>query len=106
MSTQKSKSTSGPKFTPEFKAKVVLGLVRSDYTLAEAGAKFSVGETALSRWKQEFLERAPMLFSSGIDPSAIDKIEALEQIIGQQTVELTILKKASGLLQSRKGSGS
>ena len=65
-------------FTPEFKVKVVLCLIRGDYSLSEASAKFSVGETALSRWKQEFLERAPQLFGSSADPSGAAKIESLE----------------------------
>ena len=106
MSNPNSKLKNRRIFSAEFKARVVLELVRSEYSLAEASAKYDIKDTVLSRWKQEFLERAASVFGSSENEIDREKIAELERIIGQQAVELTLLKKASSLLQSRKGSGS
>jgi transposase-like protein len=60
-----------------------------------------------SRWKAEFIERAPEIFAT--KPSRGDeqeRIAELERMVGRLTMELETAKKASNILNSlstRKG---
>ena len=45
-------------FSAEFKAKVVLELLSGEKSLMEASREYSIKDTLLSRWKQEFLAKA------------------------------------------------
>lgn len=75
--------------------------MREEQTLNEIAAKYGVHPTLLSRWKQEFLERAPDIFKRGPDESAkelkvqIQKTGELEKLVGQLTYEVDWLKKKS-----------
>jgi transposase-like protein len=86
-------------YTPEFKAKVVLELLREEKTLSQIAADYGVHPNLLSRWKAEFLEKMPTVFSKEI--SEVDKLrkehasekEELIKQIGQLSVENVWLKK-------------
>jgi transposase-like protein len=92
-------------FTPEFKVKVVLELVRGDRSLAGSSLHYNIKETVLSRWKHEFLTRAPQVFA---EPSnaVSDEIEELKKLVGEQAIELSILKKAYGISTRQRGGSS
>ena len=92
-------------FSPDFKVRVVLELLRGDYSLSGASAHYQIKETVLSRWKQEFLERAPSLFGEKVESSA-SEIQELKGIVADQTIELSLLKKAFGLSPRRSGEPS
>ena len=47
------------RFTTELKARVVLELISGATSLAEACRQYNLKPQALSRWKTEFLEKAP-----------------------------------------------
>jgi len=81
------------RFTAEFKARVSLELVRGDMSLSQASVKYSVKDTVLSRWKQEFLERAPMVFAGSPSEQEL-RIAELERRVREQETDLLILKKA------------
>ena len=51
------------KFTPEFKAQVVLEMLTEQKSAAQASREYGIKDSVLSRWKQEFIERSPMLFA-------------------------------------------
>lgn len=88
------------KFSPEFKVKVVLELVRGEKGLMQASREYSIKDTVLSRWKQEFLERAPELFSAGgtdDQRQMIERIAELERLVGRLTFELDMAKKVFGI---------
>ena len=89
-------------FTPEFKVKVVLELVRGDRTLAGASVHYDIKETVLSRWKHEFLTRAPQVFAEP-SGSVNDEVEELKKLVGEQAIELSILKKAYGISTRSRG---
>ena len=89
--------------SPEFKARVVVELLRGDKTLSQASAEHQVKDSLLSRWKQEFLARAPAVFERGPDPDTTRRLGELEQLFKEQSLELAILKKA--LSRSPTGSG-
>jgi transposase-like protein len=88
-------------FKPEFKAQVVLDLLVTGKSLSQAGRELGIKDTVLSRWRSEFLERAPMLFERGTGPDPRDaQIGELERMLGRLTVELEMAKKVSSPIHS------
>jgi transposase len=85
------------KFTAEFKAKVVIEMITGQKGLMQASREYEIKDSVLSRWKQEFLERAPKVFEQGqkVDPEE-ERIAELERTIGRMAVELDIAKKVFG----------
>jgi transposase-like protein len=86
------------RFSAEFKAKVVLELISGEKGLMEASREYEIKDSVLSRWRQEFLERAPQVFEKPgkkVDPK--DKeIEELERMVGRMALQLDIAKKVFG----------
>ena len=94
------------KFTAEFKARVVLEMLAEQKTAAQASRDYGIKDSVLSRWKQEFVERAPLLFEQpGGSDERERRIAELERLVGRQATELEMAKKASRLLLST-GDGS
>ncbi len=95
-------------FTPEFKAQVVLDVLRGTKSGAQACREHRIKESVLSRWKQEFIERSPQVFARGQTQSRQEeRIAELERLVGQLTFELEMAKKASLVVTSRwNASGS
>jgi transposase-like protein len=84
-------------YTPEFKARVVLELISGKRTLGEASREYKVKDSVISRWRQEFLERAPQLFEqSGDKDNKAEQIAELERTLGRMTVQLELAKKVFG----------
>ena len=88
------------RFTPEFKAKVVLEALRGESSQAELCQRHNISEEQLSEWKQQFVENAASLFKSRDKPSKdeTERIAELEQLVGRLSVAVDIHKKASALL--------
>lgn len=85
-------------FTAEFKVRVVLELISGQKNLFEASRAYGVQDHTLSRWKTEFLERAPQLFSESTqdEHGAQRRIAELERMVGRLTMELDMAKKVFG----------
>lgn len=85
------------KFSAEFKAKVVLELISGSKGLMQASREYEIKDTVLSRWKQEFLERAPLVFGQAqiADPKE-ERIEELERMVGRLALQLDMAKKVLG----------
>ena len=81
-------------FDPDFKARVVLEMISGKKGLMEASREYEIKDTVLSRWKQEFLERAGQVFEQ---PQAKDQNEErlaeLERMVGRLTMQLDMAKK-------------
>ena len=93
----------GRKFSPEFKAQVVLEIVSGRKSLALASREYQIKNTVLSRWKAQFLEGAPGIFEAGRpaeEKRLRERITDLERLAGKQALQLEIAKKASRYLQS------
>ena len=89
------------KFTPEFKAKVVLDVLSGAHSPAEACRKHALSPNLLSLWKATVLERVHTLFESdGQRDEEQAKVAELEQLLGRATRQIEILKKASTLLDA------
>ena len=88
-------------FTPEFKARVVVEVISGSQSAAEVCRRYSLKPQLLSRWKAEFIENAARVFQSDEQSSQEQaRIAELERLVGRQTLELEILKKASRVLGS------
>ena len=88
------------KFTPEFKARVVLEMLTEPKSAAQASREYGIKDSVLSRWKQEFIERSPQLFEAGGSnaDNSEQRIAELERMIGRLTMELEMAKKVSKFL--------
>ena len=89
------------KFSPEFKAKVVLDILTNGKSLGQASREYGIKDSVLSRWRQEFVERAAVVFEarSGVDPRDA-RIAELERMVGRLATELEMVKKVRDYLVS------
>ena len=94
---------SSRKYSPEFKARVVLESLRGDITQAELCRRYNIASDQLSRWRKRLIEQAAKLFSDGRKDPLLERIAQLEQLVGRLTLELEILKKASSMLKGSRG---
>jgi transposase len=88
-------------FTPKFKAQVVLEELSGVKDKAQICREHQLRPQVFTRWKTEFLERAPEIFAT--QPSRGDeqaRIAELERMVGRLTMELEVAKKASNVLSS------
>lgn len=84
-------------FSPEFKARVVLEMISGEKGLMQASREYGIKDTVLSRWKQEFLERAAQVFEQPKDNQREEeRIAELERMIGRLAVKLEMAKKVLG----------
>lgn len=88
-------------FEPHFKVQVVLEALTGVKNDAEVCREHRLRSQTLSRWKVEFLERAPMVFETKQSRSKEqEQIAELERTVGRLTMELEAAKKASNILTS------
>jgi len=88
--------TSRRKFSGAFKAQVAIEALKERDSLAELSKKFEVHPNMISKWKQEFLDRAAEIFEtkSPEKQTQVD-IDKLYSKIGQLEMERDFLKKVS-----------
>lgn len=85
------------KYTAQFKAKVVLEVIRGEKSPADACRSYKIHNSVLTRWKREFLDRAHQAFESGEQTNQeAGRVAELEQMVGRLTMQLEIAKKALG----------
>jgi transposase-like protein len=94
-------------FTPDFKAQIVLEVLSGTKTQAEVCREHQLQPTLFAQWRTTFLERAPRLFQANEAQSQEAlRIAELERLLGQQALELEVLKKGFTLWGSlRRKSG-
>ena len=89
--------TTRRKFTPKFKTKVVLELLKERSSLAELAQKYELAPQQLSNWKREFLNGAEDVFEKGSKNKKAPADEEKDQLlktIGKLKVEVDFLKDA------------
>ena len=88
-------------YTPEFKTRVVLEILKEEMTLSQIAQKYEVHQNMLTKWMQEFLEYAQGAFKRGKTEAEKelraekDRSQELEKLVGQLTYEVDWLKKKS-----------
>ena len=83
------------RFTPEFKAAVVLEPFRGECSLAELCRHHNLSEDQRSKWKHQLVENAAFVWvsSRGKQSSeATERITHLEQLVGRLKLALDIEK--------------
>jgi transposase len=89
-------------YNAEFKARVVLEILKEEKSLNELSSLHGVHVNQLRNWKKEFLEQMPQIFSKNdkAERKSVEyeqKIEDLYAEVGRLTTQLSWLKKKSGL---------
>jgi transposase-like protein len=108
-------------FTPEFKLKAVKAVLSGEKRVVELCRELSVSDNTIHNWKKLYLEKGEGAFTQSVstarEPKAPlnpqeqelnalrQRVAELERFIGQQAVDLAILKKAEelSLLVSKNG---
>ena len=85
-------------YKPQLKAQAVLQVLSGTKSAAQICRDLNINETLLSRWKQQLLTHAALVFERESEASEKDeRIAELERLVGRLTMELEISKKASQL---------
>ncbi len=85
-------------YKPQLKAQVVLQVLSGTKSAAQVCRELQINETLLSRWKQQLLTHASLVFERESEASEKDeRIAELERLIGRLTMEVEVAKKASQL---------
>jgi putative transposase len=96
-------------YSKDFKAKIVLEILREEMTLNELSSRYGVHVNLLRKWKKTALEQLPQLFDrrqneqSRMQAAYEEKIERLYGEVGRLTTELSWLKKNLASMMSREG---
>ena len=86
------------RFTAKFKTQVILDLLSGRRSMAQLCREYDLKEQVVTRWRATFLDRAELLCA--VDPEReghLERIAALERLVGRLTMALDIAKKASQL---------
>ena len=89
-------------FSAEFKAKVVLEILREEETLGQIATKHQIHPTVLQKWKKTALEGLPDLFADPRKKSSGElakdsMINDLYKQVGLLSMQLEWLKKKCGV---------
>jgi transposase-like protein len=89
--------------SPEKKAEIVIRVLKEEETLAQIASEYGIHPNQVTRWKQQFLKDASVIFKNDHKPlndlkMKYDKeMEVLYGEIGRLTTQLNWLKKKSGI---------
>lgn len=110
-SQNSSSSNQRKTYTPEQKLKIVLESFQTDTTIEAVRIKYGIAASVLHRWRDEFKTNQTAIAASAFGDKRNPKSKAirsgyepgqspdeLKKIIGEQTVQIEILKKVQGLL--------
>jgi transposase len=91
------------RFSSDFKLQCVLDILSGRKNPAQICRENSVSESALCRWRQQFIERAPKIFENGSSAVSAEaqRISDLERLVGKLTLELEASKKLLSYFPSR-----
>ena len=89
-------------FSPEFKSKVVLEVIRGEKEIATIAQENEIAPNQIRNWKSEFLENAALVFDNKKEKEYKEKAlmheqetDRLYKTIGQLTTQVEWLKKKS-----------
>ena len=94
------------RYSAEFKAKVVLEVIRGEQTVAQLAAKHGLHQTLINGWKKQATKGMAEVFSGKVEAAEAAREGEIDQLhakIGQLVVERDFLARASGRL--RPGGG-
>jgi len=91
------------KYTADFKAKVVLEILREEMTVAQVSSKYEVHQSLLNKWRRTVIEGLPELLADNRKRDILIKeheaeVQELYAQIGEISSQLSWLKKKSGII--------
>ena len=89
----------GKRYSAKFKFETVIEAITSGKPDAQIAREKDVHPVTLSNWKTQFYEEGPQVFGSNKEVKNLrEKIQRLEQLLGQKEVELAL---AENFLEGR-----
>jgi transposase len=90
-----------PKHPVETKLKIVLSVISSETSQAEAARRHGVSETSIGKWKEQFLQAGRQGLEqgttaskpSGREAQMADEIDDLTRALGEAHVQIRALKR-------------
>ena len=93
--------TTHRKFKSQLKLQIVLEAIKRKGSHTEIARQYDIHPQMVTNWKREFFQKGSSVFEKEQKKeSASKKIEELEKIIGQQTIEIQLLKNFLGQTSS------
>lgn len=94
-------------YTAEFKARVVLEILREEKSIAQIASEYDVHPNQLSTWKRAVVSGLPELLADarrkdGEKEELRQQVQELYTQLGEVTSQLNWLKKKSGINPSTK----
>ena len=85
-------------YKPQQKAQAVLQVLNQTKSAAQVCRDLNINENLLSRWKQQLLTHAALVFERESEATEKDEqIAELQRLVGRLTLQLEVAKKASQL---------
>lgn len=85
------------KLKPQLKFQIVLEAIKRERANTEIARQHGLHPQMITNWKREFFRKGPSIFEErGREGKDSKKTEELEKIIGQQTIEIQLLKNFLG----------
>ena len=89
-------------YTTEFKAKLVLELLREELTISQLSSKYEVHPNQITRWRKAVVEGMPELLEDRRrkDVKVAEQQALIQELyaqIGELTAQLNWIKKKSGI---------
>ena len=89
------------KYSPEYKAKIVLEILREEQGISEIASRENINKNQLQNWKREFIGNSSRVFSqTKIEKDSKKEVRAANEReqtlmakVGQLTLEVDFLKK-------------
>ncbi len=82
------------KFSSEQKAQIVLSIIKNNKSLVDISKEQNLAPSLLHKWKEEFFEKAHIVFEKNQDNAEIDrKMKHYEYIITKITTQNDFLEK-------------
>jgi len=100
-------SNPAKRFTPRFKFQIVLESLKGEKAVGQLARAYGTHPISIHRWKKEFMEKGPEIFSQDTTIHEYEKkIADMERLIGHKEVEIALLKNfLIGTSPERKHSG-
>jgi putative transposase len=98
-------------YPSEYKVKVVLEMLKGAKTVNEIASEQEINPNQLTKWKRQFMEKAPNLFDEPrkeriqhqAEQAAQEKETQMLKTIGQLTMERDYLKAVQEKIEGKKG---
>lgn len=85
------------RYAAKLKFQVVLELLQGRQTAGQLAKGYGIHTNTIKKWKDEFLERGPEIFSQESTTAEYEvRIAQLEQLLGKKEVEIALLKNFLG----------